>query len=161
MSLALDVDVATSDGTTRSTAVVGLLMTAVLALAAVEQFAQGGRGWLGAAVAAACAAWCIGLCRRSVARRQGWRHLRLQIKADGSVGLAAREGEGAVAAAVVSVWQLGGLICLRLRPASAAFGSGDCMFLLVRRSFDHARWHALRRWLVWYRRSSRREPVVA
>jgi hypothetical protein len=160
MSLALDLDVAASDGATRLTALVGLLMTASLALAAVEQFTQGGRGWLGAAVAVACAAWCIGRCRRSVVRRQVGRQLRLQIKPDGSIGLAASEGEGAVAAAVVSVWQLGGLVCLRLRPTTVVFGSGDCLFLLVRGSFDHASWHGLRRWLVWYRRSRRLEPAV-
>jgi hypothetical protein len=161
MSLALDVDVASSDCTTRLTALVGLLMTAALALAAVEQFTQGGRGWLGAAVAVACAAWCIGRCRRSAVRGQVRRLLRLQIKVDGSIGLAAREGDGAVATAVVSAWQLGGLVCLRLRPASADFGSGDCLLLLERRSFDPTSWHGLRRWLVWYRRSRRRELAAA
>lgn len=163
MSLALGVDVATSDGTIRVTAVVGLVLTAALALAAVEQFTQeeGGRGWLAAGLAFACASWCIALCRRFAARRRLQRHLRLEVKADGSIGLASREGEETVAAAVVSAWQLGGLVCLRLRPATAAFGSGDCLFLLVRRSFDQARWHGLRRWLVWYRRSSRRAAAAA
>jgi hypothetical protein len=160
MSLALGVDVASSDGT-RVTAAVGLLMSGALVLAASEQFTNGevgGRGWLSLACALACAACCGFLCRRVAARRP----LRLQVAADGSVALTAPEGGESIAAALVTAWQLGGLAFLRLRPAEASsFGSGDCLLLLSRKSVDEARWHALRRWLVWHRRSSRTRVAVA
>jgi len=159
MSLAFGVDVASWDGTTRVTAAVGLLMSVALALAAFEQFTNeevGGRGWLTFACALACAAWCGLLCRRPAARRP----LRVQVAADGSVALVAPGGGPPFPAAIITAWQLGGLVCLRLRPAGAAVGSGDCLLLLARNSVEEARWHALRRWLVWYRRSSRRRVTA-
>ena len=158
MSLALGVDIASNDGTARLTAAVGLLMSGALALAALEQFRDEDAGELGGLCllcAVACAAWCGVLGRRRLASRKPL----LRIGADGAVGLVAREGGEPVAAAVVLAWQLGGLVCLRLRPA--AIGSGDCLILLLRGSYDEARWHGLRRWLVWHRRSRRREPAIA
>ena len=157
MSLALGVDIAGGAGTTRITAAAGLSMSSALALAALEQFrfeASGGRGWLCVAGAAVCAAWCAFACRRSAARRQ----VRLQIEADGTLRLATCEGAEKTVVAAVTAWHVGGVICLRLRPG---LGSGDCLFLLTRGAFDEASWHGLRRWLVWYRRSRRREPVAA
>ena len=164
MSLALGVDITINDGTARLTAAVGLLVSGALALAAIEQFraeAAGGGGGLFFVLPVACAVWCSLLCRRSMSSRE----LLLRIGADGALGLVPRRGGEPVAAAAVLAWQLCGLVCLRLRPAagadSRAIGSGDCLILLLRGSFDEARWHGLRRWLVWYRRSRRREPVVA
>jgi hypothetical protein len=164
MSLALRVDVARHDITTRFTAAVGLLMAGLLALAAREQSfaaAGGGRGWLTLGCAVACAAWCLILCRRGIGRRR----LLLRVTADGILRLLERDSGETTDAAVVSAWRLGGLICLRLRPDDpqrpAAFGSGDCLLLLARRSLSQSQWHGLRRWLVWYRRSRRPEAVSA
>jgi hypothetical protein len=155
MSLAFGVDVASMDVRTRATALVGALMSAALLLAAFEQWRDdelGARAWLALVCAAGCATWCALLCGRQAARRP----LRLRIAVDGTAALALREGGDEVAAAVIGSWLLGSLACLRLRPATAELGSGDCLLLLARGPVGHTRWHALRRWLVWQRRSSRR-----
>jgi hypothetical protein len=180
MSLSLGVDVTHTDGA-RLTAAIGTLLCGLLILAAVEQFAGQayGQGWLCLACALGCAAWCSVQCRR-LAR---CRSLRLQIQADGAVAVAAagtrpgtRPGTpDLLPAAVATAWRLGGLICLRLRPAAddtpagaqamaawrLGIGSGVCLLLLTTRSCDHASWHALRRWLVWHRRSHRRDVAAA
>ena len=158
MSLAFGIDVAEQDVTTRVTALLGTLMVVALVLAALEQWRDediGSGSWLGLAAAVACAAWCVFLLRRQAARRP----LRLRVAADGSVTLAAGEGGDEVAAALVAAWRLGSLACLRLRPAVSQFGSSDCLVLLARGTVGDARWHALRRWLVWQRRSAGRRDT--
>jgi hypothetical protein len=158
MSLAFRIDVAGSDVTGRAAALAGLVMSALLVLAAVEQLHDeeiGIRAWLGLACAAACSAWCV-LQRRWLAAR---RPLRLRVAADGSVVLVAHEDGEELPAEFVGAWVTGGLACLRLCPAGKPLGSADCLLLLTRGSLGHARWHALRRWLVWQRRSSGRRPI--
>ena len=145
MSLAFGIDLAGQDVTGRAGALAGLVMSTVLVLAVLEQMHDeeiGVRAWLGLACAAGCIAWCVLLRRRHAARRP----LRLRVAADGSV-------------TIVGAWHLGGLACLRLRPACTIVGSGDCLLLLTRGGLGHARWHALRRWLVWQRRSSGRRDI--
>jgi len=175
MSLALFVDV---DGSTtadnRISAAVGGLMTTVLLLAAWERLQDGvapGHWLLPLICAFACAGWCVLTCRRN-RRRPG---VRLQVMQDGRLRLSALDGGESVDAVLVRGWSLGRLIWLHLRPASkvdlaaaatdrreSSFfpGSADCRFLLTRNSFDEGRWHALRRWLVWHRRSRRIEVVA-
>ena len=157
MSLAFGIDVAGKDVTGRACTLIGLALSAALAMAALEQLRDeeiGARAWLGFACAAACLAGCVRSRRRHAARRP----LRLRVAADGSLRLLAGEGDE-LPAAFAGAWQLGGLACLRLRPGDARLGSGDCLLLLTRGTVAPARWHALRRWLVWQRRSSGRRDI--
>lgn len=172
MSLSLGVDVTHADSA-RLTAAVGLLLSGSLVLAAIEQFAADahGQGWLCLACALACGLWCGVACRR-LARRPA---LRLQILPDGSMAVAAGAQRDLLPAKVAGAWRLGGLMCLRLRPTEEPMppsekamvawrrtvGSDDCLLLLTTQSLDGASWHALRRWLVWHRRSHRRDIAAA
>jgi hypothetical protein len=172
MSLSLGVDVTHTDGA-RLTAAVGLLLSSSLMLAAVEQLAGEavGQGWLCLACALACGLWCGVACRR-IARRPA---LFLQIRPDGSIAVAAGGQRDLLPATVPGAWRLGGLMCLRLRRAAESmppsekgmaawrrtFGSDDCLLLLTMRSLDRASWHGLLRWLIWHRRSHRRDIAAA
>jgi hypothetical protein len=172
MSLSLGVDVTHADGA-RLTAAVGLLLSGSLMLAAIEQFAAEAvtQGWLCLACALACGLWCGIACRR-LARKPA---LRLQIRPDGSIAVAAGGQGGLLPATVAGAWRLGGLMCLRLRRARdpvppsekdifawrGTVGSDDCLLLLTTESLDGASWHGLRRWLVWHRRSNRRDIAAA
>jgi len=174
MSLAVVIDVSREDATRRVTAGLGLLMTGVLFLAALEQSwdLDGGRWWLPLGCAVASAAWCLFLCRQQ-RRRQP---LRLQVTAEGSLRLLCIDSAEAADAVVLRAWSLGRLIVLRAEaqfkvdpgaPGSdvgqsvCVFGSAEFLFVLARGSFDENRWHALRRWLVWYRRARRNEAITA
>ena len=175
MSLAFLVDVdGSSAADCRVSAVVGGLMTTVLLLAAWERIQEGpaqGYWLLPLTCAAVCAGWSVLTCRRS-RHRPG---MRLQVMSDGRLRLSALDGGESVDAVLVRSWSLGRLIWLHLRPASkvdltaaasdrreSSFfsGSTDCRFLLTRSALDEGRWHALRRWLVWHRRSRRIEVVA-
>ena len=71
----------------RLTALVGLLMTAALVLAAVEQFrarSRAGAAGCRSALRVAAAAWCVAGCCRRLGGAAG--RLRLQVTPDGSVG---------------------------------------------------------------------------
>jgi hypothetical protein len=166
MSLALIADVGAKEGN-RVVALVGSSMAGALLLAAIEGFLDGaaGSGWL----PLGCSLACAGLCLRACLRRRP--AVRLQVMPDGMLRLHSATRDGEVRDAVfVRGWSLGRTIFLQLRPVSgvdpaalggnrpqsvSAFGSGDCRLLLESRSFDGAQWHALRRWLVWHRRSHR------
>jgi hypothetical protein len=167
MTLALLVDVDKGrGGENRLTALVGAVMTMVLLLAAAERIQEGpaAQSWLPLACALACALWAFHAWRRSALRPA----VRLQVLQGGGWRLSALDSGESREAILVRGWSLGGLIALHLRrtdpiePAAAAQarpkwrlrgGSTDCRFLLSRRSFDETQWHALRRYLVWQRRS--------
>jgi hypothetical protein len=166
MTLALLVDVDKGrGGESRLTAAVGAVMTAVLLLAAAERFREGpaAQAWLPLACALVCAFWGFHAWRRS-ARRPA---VRLQVLQEGGWRLSSLDGGECREAVLVKGWSLGRLIALHLRPTNPVepaparagpelrfrSGSADCRFLLSRRSFDEAQWHALRRYLVWQRRS--------
>jgi hypothetical protein len=174
MSLALSVDIHEADAG-RIAAAAGALMATTLVLAAWEQGGlAAGAGWLPLGCAAASAVWCLGLYRRS-RRKQS---LCLQVSAEGLLRLVSPGSGEAVAVGVVAAWGIGHFMGLRLRPAVAAeqaaangrqpagrpsaagFGSADCWLVLARWSFSEARWHGLRRWLVWYRRSRHGESCL-
>jgi hypothetical protein len=175
MSLAVVIDVGRNNIRRSVTAAIGLLMTASLLLAAAEQsWSEGavGSGWLPLACACACAAWCAFLWRRAGGRSP----LHLQVTADGGLRLVCPESGESREAAVLRAWSLGRLIFLRVAapskvdPAAVPANDGQSAsvmvtgihcFVLARGSFDANRWHALRRWLVWYRRARRSEPVAA
>ncbi|HZH05893.1 MAG TPA: hypothetical protein VEY69_04390 [Lautropia sp.] len=173
MSLAFLVDLGGSGGESRITAASGVLMSAALLLAALEQYreAPGSRWWLAFACALCCAGWCYLSCRQSNRRRP----MRLQATGDGMLRLSCLDSGESVDAAFVRGWSLGQVVWLHLRPltkvdpaaptlnrgqSASSFWGGDCRFLLTRRSSDEADWHALRRWLVWRARSRRREAVA-
>jgi hypothetical protein len=172
MSLAVVVDVGRQDASRRVAALVGLLMTAVLLLAASEQSDDGGRGWLALVCALFCAAWSA----TAWGRPKMCPTLRLQVTAEGRLRLLGPEIGTATDALLLHGWSVGPVIVLRVAaqrkvdPAALAandgqsasvLGSVDCRLVLVRGSCDVNRWHALRRWLVWYRRSGRHEAVAA
>jgi hypothetical protein len=175
MSLALSVDVGgRSDGESGVTAAIGVLTTAVLLLAATEQFreAPAGRWWLALGCAMASALWCRGSWRRSSRRPR----MRLKVADDGRLRLTCLDSGESCDAVFVAGWKLGRLIWLHLRalpkvdPApgrpdhrQSVFGSGrnDGRFLLTRGFFEVTDWHALRRWLVWHGRSRGSGVVLA
>ena len=173
MTLAVVIDVSREDATRRVTAALGLLMAGVLFLAALEQFWDGGgRWWLPLGCAVASAARCLFLCRQQRRRPP----LHLQVTAEGSLRLLWVDSGAAVDAVVLRAWSLGRLIVLRAEAqfkvdpgesgsdvgqSVCVFGSADFLFVLARGSFDENRWHALRRWLVWYRRARRNEAIIA